>query len=419
MPDNTILPGKSFWLTTTSRWLVSLMVIWGIVLSVILGSQDSLSGRLYRIAGVLVITAFSIWLTLRKPRMGAVSALILSTIGLAAGIAVGVRFLSSSGFSWQALTGLAGLLAGIGLLVFGCVVIEFGTRLAWRLISIPVIILIITVLTWTFLPAFLATYVPHTANIQQTPPIQGAQPVYFTAEDGVNLFAWYIPPTNGAAVILRHGSGSTGSDTFNYAAVLVKHGYGVLITDARGHGSSSGTAMDFGWYGDTDINAAVTFLLNHPEVDPQKIAVIGLSMGGEEAVGAIATNTHIAAVVAEGATARSEKDKTWYRDVYGFRGSIQIGLEWLEYNLTDLLTDAAKPISLAQAVKQAQKRVLLITAGKIEDEQYTATYLQKQAPDKVTVWNIPEAGHIQGLSLVPGEWEATVTGFLDQALSLH
>ena len=419
MPDNNILPGKSFWLNTTSRWLVSLSVIWGIVLSVILGSQDSLSGRLYRLAAVLIITSFSIWLTLRKPRLGAVLALFLSTIELAVGIAVGVRFLTSSGFGWQALTGLAGLLAGIGLLVFGLVVLESGTRLAWRLISIPVFILIIAILTWTFLPAFLAAYVPHTAGIQQTPPIPGAQPITIKAEDGVDLFAWYVLPTNGAAVILRHGSGSSGIDTFNHAAVLVTHGYGVLITDARGHGSSGGTAMDFGWYGDADIDAAVSFLLNQTEVDSQKIAVVGLSMGGEEAVGAIAGNAHIAAVVAEGVTARTEADKTWYRDIYGFRGSIQVGLEWLEYTFTDLLTDATKPISLAQAVTRVQRPVLLITAGKIEDEQYTAAYLHQQAPDTVTVWNIPEAGHIQGLSVAPAEWEAAVTGFLEKALGLQ
>jgi pimeloyl-ACP methyl ester carboxylesterase len=32
--------------------------------------------------------------------------------------------------------------------------------------------------------------------------------------------------------------------------VLAEHGYGVLLFDARGHGLSEGTAMDFGWYGD-------------------------------------------------------------------------------------------------------------------------------------------------------------------------
>ncbi len=419
MPDNTTISKKRLWPITTNRWLVSLMLVWGIVFSIILGSQDSLTARLYRIAAVIILTAFSIWLTLRKPRLGAVLALILSTIGLAAGIAVGVRFLNSNGLCWQALAGLAGLLAGLGQLVLGSSIFLSGTRLIWRLIAIPVIILIIAVLTWTFTPAFLATYVPHDVKINQTPPIAEAHPVNYTTKEGVDLFAWYIPPTNGTAVILRHGSGSSGKDVLNHAAVLVNHGYGVLITDARGHGRSGGIAMDFGWYGDADIDAAVDFLLSQPVVNAQRIAVVGLSMGGEEAVGAIADNPHIAAVVAEGATARTEADKAWYRDAYGFRGSIQTGLEWMQYTLTDLLTDAAKPVSLAEAAAQGGRPVLLITAGKVEEEHYAAAYIKRHAPGKVIIWNVAEAGHIQGLSAAPAEWEAAVTGFLDTALGLQ
>lgn len=227
---------NSFRSIITGRCLIPLLVAWGIVLSIILGSQDSLSGRLYRITVVIALTVFSIWFTLRKPRLGAILALILSTIGLAAGIALGVRFLSNNGLCWQALTGLAGLLAGIGLLVLGSIALLSETRLTWRMISIPVTILVIAVLTWTFLPAFLATYVPHKPPNYSTSPFPSAREIMLREPGETDLFAWYIPSTNGAAVILRHGSGSTGLDTFNHAAVLVKHGYGVLITDARGHG---------------------------------------------------------------------------------------------------------------------------------------------------------------------------------------
>ena len=67
-----------------------------------------------------------------------------------------------------------------------------------------------------------------------------------------------------------------------------------------------------------------------------RIAVLGLSMGGEEAIGAAGADGRIAAVVAEGATGRTDADKAWFADLYGFRGRIQLGLEWLQYTLTDL-----------------------------------------------------------------------------------
>lgn len=62
---------------------------------------------------------------------------------------------------------------------------------------------------------------------------------------------------------------------------------------------SGGKAMDFGWNGDGDIIAAVDFLVARPEFDPSRIAVFGLSMGGEGAIGAAATDSRISAVVAD------------------------------------------------------------------------------------------------------------------------
>ena len=106
--------------------------------------------------------------------------------------------------------------------------------------------------------------------------------------DGVRLSAWHVPSANGAAVVLRHGATSTRSNTLDEMVVLARHGYGVLATDARGHGRSGGMAMDWGWLGDLDTAAAVTYLSRRPDVDAHRIAVPGLSLGGEEALGAAA-----------------------------------------------------------------------------------------------------------------------------------
>lgn len=48
--------------------------------------------------------------------------------------------------------------------------------------------------------------------------------------------------------------------------MLARHGYGALLVDTRGHGLSGGHVMDFGWWGDRDLAAAVSFL------DPQVAA---------------------------------------------------------------------------------------------------------------------------------------------------
>ena len=135
------------------------------------------------------------------------------------------------------------------------------------------------------------------------------EPVTLTTTDGVDLAAWYLPGTNGAGVVVMHGAGSTRSDVLDQAAVLVDGGYAVVLIDARGHGDSDGTAMDFGWYGDLDIAAGTTFLASRADIDRTRIGVVGFSMGGEEAIGAAATDPLIRAVVAEGATGRQAADK--------------------------------------------------------------------------------------------------------------
>lgn len=98
-----------------------------------------------------------------------------------------------------------------------------------------------------------------------------------------------------------------GSAPWRTARVAVMGMIGAaLLYDARG---SDGRAMDFGWYGDEDIAGATAFLSDQSDVDADRIAAVGMSMGGEQAIGAAATNMDIRAVVAEGSTNRVASDR--------------------------------------------------------------------------------------------------------------
>ncbi len=207
------------------------------------------------------------------------------------------------------------------------------------------------------------------------------------------------------------------TDTLEQAVVLAEHGYGVLMMDARGHGLSAGRAMDFGWYGDADLRAGVDFLTAQQEVDRARIGVVGLSMGAEEAIGAAAGDPRIRAVVAEGAGQRTSADKQWLSEVYGAAGTVQEQLDRITYTVTDLLTAAAPPITLRRAAELAAPRpLLLIAGGAVPDEEHAARWIHSGSPDSVTVWIVPEAGHIAGLSTAPEQWRERVTAFLDDAL---
>lgn len=242
--------------------------------------------------------------------------------------------------------------------------------------------------------------------------------VEFPASDGTPLAGWYVPSRNGAAVVLLHGAGSTRSNVLDHAVVLARRGYGVLLYDARGHGDSGGRAMDFGWYGDDDIAGAVSFLLQQTEVDDRRIAAVGMSMGGEQAIGALATVDGLRAVVAEGATNRVAADKAWQSDEFGFRGALSEQLDRLTYTFVDLLTEAGRPISLHDAVRAGAPRpVLLIAAGEVPDEARAGRYIQSASPSSVALWVVPGTSHTGALATHPAEWEARVVAFLDDALA--
>jgi pimeloyl-ACP methyl ester carboxylesterase len=243
--------------------------------------------------------------------------------------------------------------------------------------------------------------------------------VELTSPEGVRLAAWYLPSTNGAAVALLHGAGSTRSDVLPQAAVLAGHGFGVLLLDARGHGESDGRAMDLGWHGDDDVAAATAYLADRPDVEGQRIGLVGMSMGGEEAIGATATNPLVRAVVAEGATARNAADEAWLSDEFGLRGALQEQIEKVQDTITDALTSAGVPVSLRDAVEASgDVRYLLIAAGTVAEEESAARHVLSADPGRVTVWVIPDAGHTAGLGVAPDEWERTVITFLEESLGV-
>ena len=358
-----------------------------------------------------------------KPRSSARGLLACGAglLGITLGVGIGLPHLAKTGLTLASVVGLAALVVGLALMVVGARMLLRGRR--WWVVVLTVLALVVvTALTLlTVGQALAATTVPPTSLGAATPADKGLeyQEVTTTTADGVTLSAWYIPSTNAAAVVLRHGAGSTRTDTLEQAAVLAEQGYGVLMMDARGHGLSAGRAMDFGWYGDQDILAGVDFLTSQADVDPSRIAAVGLSMGGEEAIGAAAADPRIRAVVAEGASQRMPADKQWLSEVYGAAGTVQEQLDKVTYGVTDLLTPADPPTPLRRAAELAAPRpMLLIAGGDVPDEEQAAASIQAGSPGSVTLWVVPGAGHIAGLRTDPERWREQVTSFLDEALGI-
>jgi dienelactone hydrolase len=311
--------------------------------------------------------------------------------------------------------------AGLFLVVTGTGLATRTRGRVRRVVSLVGAFVVTGLVAFVIAPAVLATNVPE-IDLGASPSSVGLEfeDVSLRTSDGVTLATWYVPSSNGAAVVLRHGAGSTRSDVLDVAEVLARAGFGVLLIDARGHGDSGGDAMDFGWHGDADIEAATRDLAARPDVDPGRIGVVGMSMGGEEAIGASGSNAEIRAVVAEGATVRNAADEAWLSDRHGFPGLVQEQLERVQDTVIDVLTDASVPTSLRAAVESSDDvRYLLITAGEVPDEQHAAAHIASGAPDRVETWTVEGAAHTGGLETEPDEWTERVVDFLTDALLAH
>ena len=394
----------------------------GAGLMIVVGRDGSPAWQLLRLVVVAALAAAT-YGALRHGdgRRRAAIAFTIGLVGVAVGAGIGLPHLAKNGLHLLTVAGLFSLAGGVVLLCWGGATLVRAVRPRWRALVVPALLAMVFVVVWTLGQAVAVTNSPRTPVGETTPADVGLnyRDVEFETVDGVRLSGWYVPSTNGAAVVLLHGAGSTRSSVLDHARALARHGYGVVLFDARGHGRSGGRAMDLGWYGDEDTSAAVSFLESQPDVDDGRIAAVGMSMGGEEAIGAAAADRRIRAVVAEGATNRVIGDKAWLSEEYGWRGAIQEGIEWLTYSIADVLTDADPPIALHDAVAEAAPHpALLIAAGNVAAERHAARYIASASPETVDVWVVADTGHTGALDTHPDEWEQRVTTFLDDALDV-
>jgi pimeloyl-ACP methyl ester carboxylesterase len=406
---------------TTSElpWrLVAAAVVHGAGLAAIGTAAGDPLPRLARALAAAAVVAL-VLVALRTPveRWAGVAlrwaALVVLTATEVLTITMGLGHLTAVGLSLRGAGAAAATLAGLVLLAALVGDLWRHARRWQRALVLPVALCLAATVGYPVAIATHATTQPPSDLGDRTPGDLGLafEAVSFPTDDGVLLSAWYLPSANGAAVVLLHGASSTRSAVLEHAAVLNRNDYGVLLVDARGHGQSEGDPMDLGWLGEADVDGAVDHLLTRAEIDPDRIGVVGMSMGGEEAIGAAGADPRITAVVAEGATNRTYAD----RDAWlprGAAGWVQRRMDQLAFALVDLVVPAAPPPSLRDAARAADPTPILLIAG---DGEADAARSIQGATGNVEIWETG-TGHTRGLAELAEEWERRVVGFLDLEL---
>jgi uncharacterized protein len=342
-------------------------------------------------------------------------ALLAGFLGVLGGTEA-IHYTRAVGASGDDYTGLASIPAGLVLLGLGALTLwrsrRRDDRLWWRygrrgLLAAGAAVAVAVVL----FPFAFAYVITHAARAHVPAADLGApyEEVEFTTSDGLQLRGWYIESRNGAAVISFPGRASSQER----AKLLARHGYGVLLFDRRGEGESEGDPNLLGWQGERDVHAAVKFLQGRPDVDPQRIGGIGLSVGGEMMIEAAAESSALKAVVSEGASSRSVRDDI---AIGGTRPDAIVGRS-IFTAAAALFTDDLPPQTLKSLVPKISGATFFIYGEHGQPEEKPANdrfYRLAHGPKEL--WEVPGSGHMGGTKAQPLEYEWRVVAFFDRTL---
>jgi len=343
----------------------------------------------------------------RIPRgVRAALAALLGLVALAAGGAIFLSHAILTGVRPVDVLGILLIPAGLAVLVVAGRIALRGRRRWVKLVAIAIAAVVVA--QFWLVPVMNAGIVTHAprepAPAAATLGLPGARDVTFPAADGVRLSGWYVPGRTGTAVILAHGSHGDRTDTVDHLRLLADAGHAVLAFDARGHGESGGATNALGWQGREDVAGAAAFLRRRPGV--RRVAMLGLSMGGEEGLRAAAGGVPLAAVVADGAGAATSGDQRLLSS-----GPLPAAVGWVTMRAIETFGGGREPAALADVAGRIRAPVLLIASG-AGDELRFDRILRDRIGARARLWPVPDAGHTEALDRHPAAYRERVLAFL-------
>ncbi len=285
-------------------------------------------------------------------------------------------------------------------------------------------------------PADFAQGSPGRAGVKQ---VTGAGASYenitFMTADGLALSGWYIPPRNGAVIILLHTYYSDRIQTLPVARMLYQGGYGVLMYDQRASGQSQGEARSLGWLDIPDLRAAAQWLSGREK--NLKIGAYGCSMGGAIALAGAVGAPDIQAIAADApspmgwtesiAAVSSINLPTFNPLETAGQMLFTLPVIALYYPLVMLhsypkgavSSISLPPTSTIQAVQDNGAKALLFISSGSDEELARVSRYDEAARGPHEHWNIPEAGHCGGPFARPQEYQQHLLNFFNKNLYLQ
>ena len=233
--------------------------------------------------------------------------------------------------------------------------------------------------------------------------------------DGLILRGWFAPGNNGGTVIFTHGGGANRMQFYPEARALHRHGFGFLLYDSRGSGESDGDLHTRGDREQRDVEAAMDYVSSRADVDHNRIALVGFSIGASSvALAAVDDSRARAVVLCAIWTSLEDEMKT----NVGKYGPLSWGPTLLALRRYGVDIDNVRPIDRIAAI--APRPLLFVSGTRDGDTPLAITErVFAAAREPKDLWIVQDAGHGEYLAAAPTEYESRLVGFLDRALSIR
>ncbi len=217
--------------------------------------------------------------------------------------------------------------------------------------------------------------------------------------EGSHLSGYYYRPLGAArqrhpAIAYLGGVDIISEELYFFAAQqMLQRGFGVLCFDGPGMGEPLRVR---GIHARSDyevaIGAAIDYLVNRPDVDADKISLIGQSMGGYYGGRGVAKEPRLRAAILWGAC----YDLT--EDIYDFWPAVRSQVEWVIGARDERQTREKLKAFTLKGVLQQAKCPVMVTHGQddtlVSVKAAHKTYAELPEPKHLRIWTEAEGGGI-------------------------
>ncbi len=213
-----------------------------------------------------------------------------------------------------------------------------------------------------------------------------------------NLYGWWVPAENQnnekkPIIILIHGWSRNVDRVMSFIKKLHPAGYNLLAFDSRCHGKSDDDKFSSMVKFMEDIRAAIDLSEKLPNVDTNRIGVLGLSIGGAASIYAAAVDKRIKAVVTGGAFARPTKvmEIEFKKCKIPYYPFVWLIFKYMEFRIGAKFDDIAP----SNNIMKTDASIFLIHGindATVPLEQADELY-KAGNPDKVKLWKVEGKGH--------------------------